>query len=124
WHQIKRDLYGPRNVSPDQSGKGIDRVEWLKTNIVKNLKHAANIECLKSDEFVIVTANGNEKQAGPPKVLIVRAKKSDIDAFSEGILDLDGFREKVQIVAPPRAKPAGDSEQATDKPDKSEGTKE
>lgn len=124
WHQIKRDLYGPRNVSTDQSGRGIDRVEWLKTNIVKNLRHAANIKCLKPDELVIVTANGNEKEAGPPKVLIVRAKKSDIDAFSEGTLDIDGFREKVQIVAPPRAKPAKDPEQATDKSDTSEGTEE
>ncbi|MHC4691423.1 MAG: hypothetical protein ACYS67_01690 [Planctomycetota bacterium] len=124
WHQIKRDLYGPRNVNTDQSGRGIDRVEWLKTNIVKNLRHAANIKCLKPDELVIVTANGNEKEAGTPKVLIVRAKKSDIDAFSEGTLDLDGFREKVQIVAPPRAKSAGDSEQATDKPDTAEATEE
>lgn len=121
WHQIKRDLYGPRNVNTDQSGRGIDRVEWLKTNIVNNLRHAANIKCLKPDELVIVTANGNEKEAGPPKVLIVRAKKSDIDAFSEGTLDLDGFREKVQIVAPPRAKPAKVPEQATGKPEKSEG---
>ncbi len=124
WHQIKRELYGPRNVSTDQSGKGIDRVEWLKTNIVKNLRHAANIKCLKPDELVIVTANGNEKEAGPPKVLIVRAKKSDIDAFSEGTLDLDGFREKIQIVAPPRAKPAKAPEQATGKPEKSEGAEE
>jgi hypothetical protein len=126
WHQIKRELYGPRNVRTDQSGKGydIDRVEWLKTNIVKNLKHAANVKCLKSDELVIVTANGNEKEAGSPKVLIVRAKKSDIDAFSEGTLDLESFREKVQIVAPPRAKPAKGSEQATGKPDTAEGTEE
>jgi hypothetical protein len=122
WHQIKRELYGPRNVS--KSGEGIDRVEWLKTNIVKNLKHAANIKCLKPDELVIVTANGNEKEAGPPKVLIVRAKKSDIDAFSEGTLDLESFREKVQIVAPPRAKPAKSPEQKTGKTGKSEGTKE
>ena len=90
----------------------------------RNGSHNLRYYPLKPDELVIVTANGNEKQAGTPKVLIVRAKKSDIDAFSEGTLDLDGFREKVQIVAPPRAKPAGDPEQATDKPDTAEGTKE
>lgn len=126
WYQIERDLYGPWNIPEDKSSKGydIDRVEWLKTNIVKNLKYAANIKCLKPDELVIVTANGNEKTAGPPKVLIVRAKKSDIDEFSKGTLDLNSFREKVQIVAPPRAKPAKGPEQATGEPDTSEGTED
>jgi hypothetical protein len=126
WNQIKRELYGSRNVPEDKSSKGYDinRVEEFKTNIVKTLKHAANIKCLKSDELVIVTASGNEKTAGPPKVLIVRAKKSDIDTFSKGTLDLDGFREKVQIVSPPSDKSAKDSEQPTDEPGTTEAAEE
>ncbi|MHC4463035.1 MAG: hypothetical protein ACYS30_16635, partial [Planctomycetota bacterium] len=59
-----------------------------------------------------------------PKVLIVRAKKSDIDKFSKGTLDLDSFREKVQIVEPPSDKSAKDPEQATGKPDTAEGAEE
>jgi hypothetical protein len=126
WRQTESELYGSKNVQTDQPGKGYDTnmVEEFKTNIVKTLKHAANIKCLKSDELVIVTVNDPQKKAGPPGVLIVRAKKSDIDEFSKGTLDLDSFREKVQIVAPPRAKDARGSEQATDKPDTAEGTKE
>jgi hypothetical protein len=33
-----------------------------------------------------------------PTVLTIRAKKSDVDAFSKGELDYDKFREKVQIL--------------------------
>jgi hypothetical protein len=123
WDQIKRELYGSPNVPEDKSSKGYDinRVEEFKANIVKTLKHAANIKCLKPDELVIVTANSNEKEAGPPKVLIVRTKKSDIDEFSKGTLDLDDFREKVQIVASLSTK---SPEQATGEMDKSEKDEE
>jgi hypothetical protein len=126
WHQIQRELYGAPNVQTKKSAKGYDTdtVEEFKTNIVKTLKHAANIKCLKSDELVIVTASGSEKVTGPPKVLIVRAKKSDIDAFSKGTLDLDGFREKVQIVAPPSDKSDKDPEQTTDETDTTEETED
>ena len=36
-----------------------------------------------------------------PTVLTIRAKKSDVDAFSKGELDYDKFREKVQILTYP-----------------------
>ncbi|MHC4088541.1 MAG: hypothetical protein ACYSWZ_22135 [Planctomycetota bacterium] len=126
WHQIKRELYGAPNVQTEKPGKGYDTdaVEEFTTNIVKTLKHAANIKCLKSDDLVIVTANGPQKKAGPPRVLVVRAKKSDIDEFSKGTLDLDSFREKVHIVAPPSSKRAKNPEQATGKPDTAEGAEE
>jgi hypothetical protein len=126
WRNTESELYGSPNVQTDKSGKGYDTdtVEEFKTNIVKTLKHAANIKCLKSDDLVIVTVNGPQKKAGPPRVLIVRVKKSDIDEFSKGTLDLDGFREKVHIVAPPSSKRARGPEQATDKPDLAEGAEE
>jgi hypothetical protein len=126
WRNTESELYGSPNVQTEQPGKryDTDMVEEFKTNIVKTLKHAANIKCLKSDELVIVTVNGPQKKAGPPKVLIVRAEKSDIDEFSKGTLDLDGFREKVQIVAPPSDKSAKSPEQSTDEPDTTEGAEE
>lgn len=126
WRQAESELYGSPNVQTEKPGKGYDTdaVEEFKTNIVKTLKHAANIKCLKSDDLVIVTANGPQKKAGPPKVLIVRAKKSDIDEFSKGTLDLDGFREKVQIVASPSSKKASAPEQTTGQPDTAEEAEE
>lgn len=36
-----------------------------------------------------------------PTVLVMRAKKSDIDAFAKGDLDLDQFRQRVQVLACP-----------------------
>ncbi|UCF14374.1 MAG: hypothetical protein JSW59_13245 [Phycisphaerales bacterium] len=35
----------------------------------------------------------------PPSVLTIRAKKSDIDAFSKGELDFDAFYERTQLLA-------------------------
>ena len=36
-----------------------------------------------------------------PTLLVIRAKKSDIDAFVKGDLDIDQFREKVQVLSYP-----------------------
>ena len=41
------------------------------------------------------------KSFSTPEVLVIRAKKSDIDAFAKGELDFDQFREKVQILSYP-----------------------
>ena len=122
WEQIKRELYAPPSVPKEPVRKAFDinKVEQLTTNIVKTLKHAANIQCLKPDEFVIVTVNGNEQTIGAPRVLTVltvRAKKSDIDAFAKATLNLDQFRKKVQIVTPPIRKRGWGPEQATGEPD-------
>jgi len=122
WEQIKRELYAPQSVSKDQAPEASDtnKVEQLTRNIVKTLKHAANIQCLKPDEFVIVTVNGNEQTIGAPRVLTVltvRAKKSDIDAFAKATLNLDQFRKKVQIVTPPIYKRGWGPKQATGEPD-------
>lgn len=119
WEQIKGELYGPKKVPKNQVRKAsdINKVEQLTTSIAKTLKHAANIQCLKPDEFVIVTVNGNEQTIGAPTVLTVRAKKSDIDAFAKATLNLDQFREKVQITTPPIRKRGWGPEQATGKPD-------
>jgi len=37
--------------------------------------------------------------AGSPTVLVIRAKKADIDSFAQGDLDLDQFRQRVQILS-------------------------
>jgi hypothetical protein len=35
----------------------------------------------------------------PPSILTIRAKKSDIDAFSKGELDFNKFYERTQLLA-------------------------
>jgi hypothetical protein len=103
-----------------------EKVEELKETLIKSLKHAANIRNLKPEESIILTVTGKAGQSGPfvtrlyksgdskyittgsagagsgslsPMVLTIRAKKSDIDAFSEGKLSFDQFTEKTQLLS-------------------------
>ncbi len=107
-----------------------EKVENLRTTLVESLKHASNIRNLKPEESVILTVtgggdsagdqtmvmtrrtivvNGHERviqepasvAAGSPTVLVVRAKKADIDSFAADDLDLDQFRQRVQMISYP-----------------------
>jgi len=152
WDQMKKDIYEPqedrkrREERPEEKYDA-EKVENLKTNIIKALKHASNIRGLKPDESVIATVTGGGSSYGDYRgggyggygsrgsysmtrpgtgqvivqnkdkktmsivtpalpsdlevtsatVLIIRAKKSDIDTFSKGDMDFDKFRERVLI---------------------------
>jgi len=104
-----------------------EKVEELKETLIKTLKHAANIRALKPDQSVILTVIGGRSQSATmtirrsgvynsrgrtrivqtapgaqmglfsPTVLTIRAKKSDIDAFSKGQLDFDQFLQKILV---------------------------
>ena len=102
-----------------------EKVDSLERELIKGLKHATNIRDLKSDESIIINVSENRPQdsgsAFQPKraidteqdqqfdkepistqrpvsqVLMIRAKKSDVDAFYKGELDFDQFRRCVQI---------------------------
>ncbi len=43
----------------------------------------------------------DDLQLSSPKVLVMRAKKTDIDSFAKGDLNLDSFRQRVQIISYP-----------------------
>lgn len=101
-----------------------EKVEELKRTLTKALKHAANIRSLKGDELVTVVVKGSAPAAvaritsakrlddgqiltrvsktgsgsSSPTFLTVRAKKSDIDAFSKKELDDAEFRKRAQII--------------------------
>ncbi|MFC1604288.1 hypothetical protein ACFL5F_04595 [Planctomycetota bacterium] len=148
WREMRREMYEPENVT---RGRRTDRpeekydaekVENLKTTLIKALKHAANIRSLKPDESVILTVTGSSKATGTtitstmfsggnqillqerttdgkmmtkvvtgsalddiglssPAILVIRTKKSDIDAFAKGDLDFDQFRQRVQLLTCP-----------------------
>ena len=133
WSQMKREMYAPQEVErrrrTEQPEEKYDaeKVETLKTNLIKTLKHAANIRGLKSEQLVILTVIGDgyrsastitqsytygrstgssrivqtlpevEADSIVPTVLTICAKKSDIDAFAKGELDYDQFRQRIDI---------------------------
>jgi hypothetical protein len=99
------------------------KVEDLKTALISALKNAVNIRKLKSDESVVIVVNGRSS-AGDTKVvtsrgpgrassnvkivtpsspdrhgtqLILRAKKSDLEAFQKDKLSMEELRKKVTI---------------------------
>ncbi|MFC1635539.1 hypothetical protein ACFL5Z_11915 [Planctomycetota bacterium] len=103
WEQAKQDLYKTgeptkkvESLSPDKYDTY--KVEYLKDKLITALKYAANIKKLEPDDTVVVTVKGRPTAEGAANVLTLRTKKSDIDAFSQGDLDSDGFRQKVKVL--------------------------
>jgi len=102
-----------------------EKVEDLKRTLTHSLRHAANIRNLKPDEWVTVVVRSaatgmviSSSFSGPEEpstnvrygrrlpretasywstFLTVRAKKSDIDAFSKDKLDYEQFRQRMQM---------------------------
>jgi len=143
WEQVKQEIFLPQGATrraPVQPEEKYDpeKVENLKTTLIKALVHAANIRDLKPDESVILTVTGktgrsssvviqadsrtnsyvisdknnktvriytgglpDELANSSQTVLIIRAKKSYIDALAQNKIDFDEFREKVQILSYP-----------------------
>jgi hypothetical protein len=113
-HAMDRSILG----SPLAEERGdTEKIQYLKRTLVKALKHAANIRGLRKHEWVTLVARGWEPAAvvkktviegttgsstayeqPPRKVLIIRAQKSDVDAFYKGDLDFDEFRQRTQVV--------------------------
>jgi hypothetical protein len=104
-----------------------EKVERLKAMLIKSLRHAANIRAIQPNESVVLTITGSgdsansptvtrkivvegntvkatagpESGAGelsPPTKLVIRAKKSDIDAVANGQIDMEKFLESVKIL--------------------------
>jgi hypothetical protein len=170
WQQTRERIFSPGGRSINRTQAGPDEgqmVEELKAELIRTLKHAANIRNLMPDEWVILSVTGTGRQSGmgmmggmggyiqssaqyqvssssrvsgysgggmggyggrvsggyggssmggygggmmggmgrnaetgipPATIMTIRAKKSDVDAFSEGELDFEQFRQKVQIL--------------------------
>jgi hypothetical protein len=101
------------------------KVEELKTALLETLKNATHIRTLKPDEWITVAVMGSEsmsleKPAANQKVeprvagkvsksktatshgestLTIRVKKSDVDDFAKGKLDLDQFQKRARTMA-------------------------
>jgi hypothetical protein len=65
WTQMRREMYEPEEVgrgrTDDRPEEKYDaeKVESLKTNLIKTLRHAANIRALNPDDLVILTVIGD-----------------------------------------------------------------
>jgi hypothetical protein len=148
WLETKQQMFEPekfdrrRRIDQPEVKYDPEKVENLKTTLIKTLKHATNIRLLKSDESVILTVIGGGESSGTkitdvivagnnqvivqgkdangkktmriirgnalddiglstPTVLVIRAKKSEINAFAKGELDFDKFRARVQMFSYP-----------------------
>jgi len=70
WSQMRREMYEPeearRSRTNDRPEEKYDaeKVETLKTNLIKTLKHATNIQALSSDQLVILTVIGDGRRSG------------------------------------------------------------
>ena len=148
WQEMRQEMYEPQKVDrrrrtgqPEEKYDA-EKVENLKTTLIKALKHAVNIRSLKPDESVILTVIGSGESTGTiittsriyddnqvivqekdadgtmktriiqgnslddiglssPTILVIRAKRSEIDDFAKGELDFDKFRGRVQILTYP-----------------------
>jgi len=135
WQQMRREMYEPqeatgRKAKQPEEKYDAEKVENLKTTLVKALKHAANIRSLKQDELVILAIAGSGGSAGETAmittssavmvdgharivqqqpassgssrtVIVIRAKKSDIDSFAKNALDYEQFRQRIQLFGCP-----------------------
>ncbi|NQT02554.1 MAG: hypothetical protein HQ580_11060 [Planctomycetes bacterium] len=69
WSQMRREMYEPeetrRSRTDDRPKEKYDAemVETLKTNLIKTLKHATNIQALEPEQLVILTVIGDRHQS-------------------------------------------------------------
>lgn len=76
WEQMKQEIFSPEQVArraPDRPEKKYDaeKVENLKTTLIKALVHAANIRDLKPDESVILTVTGSGISSNVDKITAI-----------------------------------------------------
>lgn len=68
WNQAKKEMFFPTTTANGTRAPAemynAEKVEELKTRLIKALKHAANIRNLKSDEQIILTVIGKSRSYG------------------------------------------------------------
>ena len=68
WQRAKRKLFSPQgfggnDVVPEEQYSE-EQIEQIKTELIRTLKHAANIRNIQPDEWIILTVIGQSRQAG------------------------------------------------------------
>jgi hypothetical protein len=62
-----------RTQSTDTTLKNAEKVEELKRNLIKSLRHAANIRALESEHWLIITVVGSGE---PPNISMVAVPRT------------------------------------------------
>ena len=67
WQRAKQEIFDPMNrttsmISQPEEKYDAEQIEEVKKELIKSLKHAANIRNLKPDEWVILTVTGAGRQ--------------------------------------------------------------
>jgi hypothetical protein len=70
WQRARQQIFSPkdpmmgRGARSEQQEYSAEKIEQLKAELTRTLKHAANIRNLKPDEWVILTVIGKGRQPG------------------------------------------------------------
>ncbi len=127
WEQTKREIQGggPSPSEGRAMEYSEDKVESLKKEFMAELKNVTNIRGLKPDDTITIVAisdrggnapgprmvpsrtfrrdpNNPSRQELPDRparstTLTLRVKKSDVDAFAKGQMQLEDFQKKVTV---------------------------
>jgi uncharacterized membrane protein YgcG len=68
WQQARRKIFSPpgfggNNLAPGEKYSA-EKIDQLKTELIRTLKHTANIRNLQPDEWIILTVIGKSRQPG------------------------------------------------------------
>ncbi len=69
WQRAKQKIFSPKGPGGgsdfvSEESYSAEKIDQLKTELIKTLKHASNIRNLKADEWVILTVIGKGRQPG------------------------------------------------------------
>jgi len=69
WQRARQQIFSPKGFGGgsdfvSKERYSAEKIDQLKTELIKTLKHAANIRNLKPDEWVILTVIGQGRQSG------------------------------------------------------------
>ncbi len=68
WQRAKQKIFSPQGLGSSnfvsEEKYSAEKIDQLKTELIRTLKHAANIRNLKPDEWIILTVIGQGRQAG------------------------------------------------------------
>jgi hypothetical protein len=67
WQRARQQIFSPKGLRSEfvsEEKYSAEKIDQLKTELIRTLKHAANIRNLKPDEWVILTVIGQGRQPG------------------------------------------------------------
>jgi hypothetical protein len=119
WAETRRSLFEPQmavlpNGTPTAEPYDEGKVQILQDRLTNLLRHATNIRSLAPDEWLVIVVQGAAAEpsvraplvdnglltppAGGRTLLMLRARKADIDAYAKDQLDPEQFEQRLQLI--------------------------